>query len=35
VFAEVVRGMEVVDAVLEGDVIERIDILDAPGWVRK
>jgi cyclophilin family peptidyl-prolyl cis-trans isomerase/HEAT repeat protein len=35
VFAEVVRGMEVVDAVLEGDVIARIDVLGAPGWVRK
>jgi cyclophilin family peptidyl-prolyl cis-trans isomerase len=29
VFAEVVRGMEVVDAVLEGDVIARIDVLGA------
>ena len=35
VFAEVVRGMDVVDAVLEGDVIERIEIIGAPGWVRK
>ena len=35
VFAEVVRGMDVVDAVLEGDVIQRIDIVGAPGWVRK
>ena len=35
VFAEVVRGMEIVDAVLEGDVIARIDVLGAPGWVRK
>jgi cyclophilin family peptidyl-prolyl cis-trans isomerase len=35
VFADVVRGMDVVDAVLEGDVIERIEILGAPGWVRK
>ena len=35
VFAEVVRGMDVVDGVLEGDVIERIDIVGAPGWVRK
>jgi cyclophilin family peptidyl-prolyl cis-trans isomerase len=35
VFAEVVRGMDVVDAVLEGDVIDRIDIVGAPGWVRK
>jgi cyclophilin family peptidyl-prolyl cis-trans isomerase len=26
VFAEVTQGMDVVDAVLEGDVIERIDI---------
>ena len=35
VFAEVVRGMDVVDGVLEGDVIERIDIIGAAGWVRK
>ena len=35
VLAEVVRGMDVVDAVLEGDVIARIDIVGAPGWVRK
>jgi cyclophilin family peptidyl-prolyl cis-trans isomerase len=30
VFAEVTRGMEVVDALLEGDVIERVEIA-APG----
>ena len=35
VFAEVVRGMDVVDGALEGDVIQRIDIVGAPGWVRK
>ena len=35
VFAEVVRGMDVVDAVLEGDVIARIEVLGAPGWIRK
>jgi len=35
VFADVVRGMDVVDGVLEGDVIERVDIIGAPGWVRK
>jgi cyclophilin family peptidyl-prolyl cis-trans isomerase len=35
VFAEVVRGMDVVDAVLEGDVIARVDIVGAAGWVRK
>jgi cyclophilin family peptidyl-prolyl cis-trans isomerase/HEAT repeat protein len=29
VFAEVVRGIEVVDAVLEGDVIARIEVLGA------
>jgi cyclophilin family peptidyl-prolyl cis-trans isomerase len=29
VFAEVVRGMDVVDDVLEGDVIARIDVLGA------
>jgi cyclophilin family peptidyl-prolyl cis-trans isomerase/HEAT repeat protein len=29
VFAEVVRGMDVVDAVLEGDVIARIEVLGA------
>jgi cyclophilin family peptidyl-prolyl cis-trans isomerase len=27
VFAEVVRGMDVVDAVLEGDVIDRVEII--------
>jgi cyclophilin family peptidyl-prolyl cis-trans isomerase len=27
VFAEVVRGMDVVDAVLEGDTIARIEVL--------
>jgi cyclophilin family peptidyl-prolyl cis-trans isomerase len=27
VFAEVVRGMDVVDAILEGDVIERVEIV--------
>jgi len=26
VFAEVVRGIEVIDGILEGDVIERIEI---------
>ncbi len=30
VFAEVVSGMDVVDAVLEGDVIERVEIVPAP-----
>jgi cyclophilin family peptidyl-prolyl cis-trans isomerase/HEAT repeat protein len=29
VFGEVVRGMEVVDAIIEGDVIERVEILGA------
>jgi cyclophilin family peptidyl-prolyl cis-trans isomerase len=28
VFAEITAGMDVVDAVLEGDVIDRIDVLD-------
>ena len=31
VFAEVVRGMDVVDAVLEGDVIARVEVLGARG----
>ena len=31
VFAEVVRGMDVVDAVLEGDVIARIEVLGGRG----
>jgi cyclophilin family peptidyl-prolyl cis-trans isomerase/HEAT repeat protein len=30
VFAEVVSGMDVVDAVLEGDVIERVEIVPEP-----
>jgi cyclophilin family peptidyl-prolyl cis-trans isomerase len=30
VFAEVVAGMDVVDQVLEGDVIERVDVVAAP-----
>jgi cyclophilin family peptidyl-prolyl cis-trans isomerase/HEAT repeat protein len=30
VFAEVVSGMDVVDAVLEGDVIERVEIVPPP-----
>jgi cyclophilin family peptidyl-prolyl cis-trans isomerase/HEAT repeat protein len=30
IFALVVSGMEVVDAVMEGDVIERVEILPAP-----
>lgn len=29
VFAEVVRGMDVVDGILEGDVMSRVEILDA------
>jgi cyclophilin family peptidyl-prolyl cis-trans isomerase len=29
VFAEVVKGMDVVDAVLEGDVIARIEVISA------
>lgn len=29
VFAEITAGMDVVDGILEGDVIERIDILDS------
>jgi cyclophilin family peptidyl-prolyl cis-trans isomerase len=28
VFAEVTTGMDVVDGILEGDVIERVDVLD-------
>ena len=34
VFAEVVRGMDVVDAVLEGDVIRSIEILSGRGTTR-
>jgi cyclophilin family peptidyl-prolyl cis-trans isomerase len=34
VFAEVSSGMDVVDAVLEGDVIERVEILAAPAGPR-
>jgi cyclophilin family peptidyl-prolyl cis-trans isomerase len=34
VFAEVVSGMEVVDAVLEGDVIERVELSGATGSSR-
>jgi cyclophilin family peptidyl-prolyl cis-trans isomerase/HEAT repeat protein len=30
VFAEVVSGMEVVDAIVEGDVIERVDVVPPP-----
>jgi peptidyl-prolyl cis-trans isomerase B (cyclophilin B) len=30
VFAHVLNGMEIVDAILEGDVIERIDIIGGP-----
>ncbi|HXG89362.1 MAG TPA: peptidylprolyl isomerase [Vicinamibacterales bacterium] len=30
VFAEVVSGMDVVDTILEGDVIERVEIVPAP-----
>jgi len=30
VFAHVLNGMEVVDAILEGDVIERVEIVDGP-----
>jgi cyclophilin family peptidyl-prolyl cis-trans isomerase len=30
VFAQVLNGMEIVDAILEGDVIERIDIVGRP-----
>ena len=29
VFAEVVSGMDVVDAILEGDVIERVEVVPA------
>jgi cyclophilin family peptidyl-prolyl cis-trans isomerase len=29
VFGHVLTGMDVVDAILEGDVIERIDIIDS------
>ena len=31
VVGEVIRGMDVVDAILEGDVIERVEILAAAG----
>jgi cyclophilin family peptidyl-prolyl cis-trans isomerase len=34
VFAEVASGMDVVDAVLEGDVIDRVEILAAPAAAR-
>ena len=34
VFAEVVRGMDVVDAVLEGDVIRSIEVVPGPGTSR-
>lgn len=34
VFAEVTSGMDVVDAVLEGDVIDRVEILAAPAAAR-
>lgn len=34
VFAEVVSGMEVVDGVLEGDVIDRVEILESPAPAR-
>jgi cyclophilin family peptidyl-prolyl cis-trans isomerase/HEAT repeat protein len=34
VFGDVVRGMDVVDAVLEGDVIARIEVLGARGATR-
>ena len=30
VFAEITAGMDVVDGILEGDVIERIDVLAPP-----
>jgi cyclophilin family peptidyl-prolyl cis-trans isomerase len=30
VFAQVLNGMEVVDAILEGDVIEKVEIVDGP-----
>jgi peptidyl-prolyl cis-trans isomerase B (cyclophilin B) len=30
VFAHVLNGMEIVDAILEGDVIERVDIVSGP-----
>jgi cyclophilin family peptidyl-prolyl cis-trans isomerase len=29
VFAEVTAGMDVIDAIVEGDVIERVDVLEA------
>ena len=34
VFAAVTSGMDVVDAVLEGDVIDRVEILAAPAAAR-
>ena len=34
IFAVVVAGMDVVDAVIEGDAIERIEILAAPAAAR-
>jgi cyclophilin family peptidyl-prolyl cis-trans isomerase/HEAT repeat protein len=34
VFGEVIRGMEVVDAIIEGDVIERVEILAAARTAR-
>jgi cyclophilin family peptidyl-prolyl cis-trans isomerase/HEAT repeat protein len=34
VFAEVTRGMEAVDALLEGDVIERVEILGSTQTIR-
>jgi cyclophilin family peptidyl-prolyl cis-trans isomerase len=33
-FGEVIRGMEVVDAVLEGDEIESITRSERPRWIR-
>lgn len=35
VFAEVASGMEVVDAILEGDVIERVQVMDPPAASRR
>ena len=34
VFAQVLNGMDIVDAILEGDVIERIEILVVPDQAR-
>ncbi|MEO8258465.1 MAG: peptidylprolyl isomerase [Acidobacteriota bacterium] len=31
VFAQVLNGMDIVDAILEGDIIEKVEILGSPG----